>query len=76
MPVPLEQLYLRDASLRGFVISNASVTDLAGAARAIDDGLSRGLLRVRIGTPLPLEESAEAHRLVEGGTHGRVVVLP
>src|SRR5581483_10393762 len=28
VPLPLEPLYLRDASLRGFVISNASVSDL------------------------------------------------
>jgi NADPH:quinone reductase-like Zn-dependent oxidoreductase len=74
--LPLEQLYLRDASLRGFVISNASVADLASAARAINDGLARGLLRVRIGTRLPLEESAHAHRLMESGTRGRIVVVP
>jgi NADPH:quinone reductase-like Zn-dependent oxidoreductase len=76
VPLSLEQLYLRDASLRGFVISNASVTDLADAARAINDGLARGLLRVRIGTRLPLERSAEAHRLMETGTRGKIVVVP
>jgi NADPH:quinone reductase-like Zn-dependent oxidoreductase len=76
VPVPLEALYLRDASLRGFVISNASVTDLADAATAINEGITRGLLRVRIGTRLPLAESAEAHRLMERGTRGRIVVLP
>lgn len=76
VPVPLEPLYLRDASLRGFVISNASVADLADAARAINDGLARGLLRVRIGTRLPLEESAHAHRLMEAGTRGKIVVMP
>lgn len=76
VPLPLEQLYLRDASLRGFVISNASVTDLADAATAINDGISRGLLHVRIGTRLPLEESAQAHRLMESGTRGPIVVLP
>lgn len=74
--VPLEQLYLRDASLRGFTISTASATDLREAARAINDGISRGLLRVRIGTRLRLEESAEAHRMMEAGTRGRIVVLP
>jgi NADPH:quinone reductase-like Zn-dependent oxidoreductase len=76
VPVPLEQLYLRDASLRGFVISNASVADLADAATAINDGISRGLLRVRIGTRLPMDESAEAHRVMEHGTRGRIVVQP
>jgi NADPH:quinone reductase-like Zn-dependent oxidoreductase len=74
--LPLEQLYLRDASLRGFVISNASAADLAEAARAINDGLSRKRLRVRIGTQLPLDEAAQAHRLLESGTRGRIVVVP
>jgi NADPH:quinone reductase-like Zn-dependent oxidoreductase len=76
VPLPLEQLYLRDASLRGFVISNASVSDLAGAANAINDGISRRLLHVRIATRLPLDQSAQAHRLMEEGTRGRIIVLP
>jgi NADPH:quinone reductase-like Zn-dependent oxidoreductase len=74
--VPLEQLYLRDASLHGFTISSASVTDLGEAARAINEGIARRLLRVRIAAQLPLEESAQAHRLMEDGTRGRIVVLP
>ena len=74
--VPLEQLYLRDASLRAFTISTASVVDLAEAARAINNAISRRLLRVRIGLQLPLEESVRAHRLIEDGTSGRIVVVP
>jgi NADPH:quinone reductase-like Zn-dependent oxidoreductase len=76
VPVPLEQLYLRDASLRGFVISNATITDLANAAEAINDGIKRHVLRVRIGTTLPMEQSVEAHRMMERGTRGRIVVTP
>lgn len=74
--LPLEQLYLRDASLRGYTISTATVTDLAEAARAINNGISRGLLRVRISIQLSLDDSAQAHRLMEEGTRGRIVVLP
>lgn len=74
--LPLEQLYLRDASLRGYTISTATITDLAEAARAINDGIARGLLKVRISTQLPLDDSAQAHRLMEEGTRGRIVVLP
>lgn len=74
--VPLQHLYLRDASLHGFNISSATAADLAKAARAVNDGISRRLLRVRVGTQLPLEESAQAHRLMEEGTRGRIVVLP
>ena len=76
VPLPLESLYLRDASLRGFVISNATVTDLADAAAAINVGIARRVLRVRISTTLPMDKSAEAHRLMERGTRGRIVVLP
>lgn len=74
--VPLQHLFLRDASLHGFTISTAPVTDLAQAARAINDGISRGRLRVRIGARFALEETAKAHRLMEEeGTRGRSVVL-
>lgn len=76
VPLPLEQLYLRDASLHGFTISTATVTDLAEAARAINDGIARRLLHARIGTRLPFEESAQAHRLMEQGTRGRIVIVP
>jgi|ERR1041385_4726236 NADPH:quinone reductase-like Zn-dependent oxidoreductase len=38
VPLPLELLYLRDASLRGFVISNASASDLLFANGSDDDG--------------------------------------
>lgn len=74
--VPVDQLYLRDATLRGFTISGATAADLAEAARAINDGISRRLLRVRIGARLSLDESAKAHRLIEQGARGRIVVLP
>lgn len=74
--VPVDQLYLRDASLHGFTISAATAADLAEAASAINDGISRRLLRVRVGTQLSLEESAKAHRLIEEGVHGRIVVSP
>jgi NADPH:quinone reductase-like Zn-dependent oxidoreductase len=70
------QIYLRDARLRGFVISNATVSNLADAATALHDGISRGLLRVRVGTRLPLEESAQTHRLMDNGIRGRIVVIP
>ena len=75
VPVPLEQLYLRDASLRGFTISTATVADLAEAASAINEGVARGLLRVRISNRLTLEDSVQAHQLMEEGTRGRIVII-
>lgn len=78
--LPVGQLYTRNASLRGFVISNATVAELAAAATAINHLLSRGTLVSRIGTRLPLTETARSHHLQEGTDphhpRGRIVVLP
>jgi len=78
--LPIGELYTRDASLRGFALSNASKKDLARAARTINAHLESGRLEVRIAKTLPLDEAAQAHRLLEAGSlsklRGRVVVLP
>ena len=75
--LPVGLLYTRDASLRGFAISNASVGDLAAAARTINRLLSAGHLRARIGARLGLAGAARAHAaLAAGKTSGRIVVLP
>lgn len=78
--LPLGALYTRDASLRGFAISNASVADLAGAAAQVNCLLARGELRMRIGRRLRLSDAAEAHRLPEAQgsdkVRGRIVVIP
>ncbi len=78
--LPVQRFYTRDASLRGFVISNASTADLAIAARTINALLAEGRLPVRISTRLPLTEAAKAHRLLENPDParppGRILVLP
>lgn len=74
--LPIGKLYVRDASIRGFAISNAGVDDLAEAARVINRGLSKKLLKARIAVRLPLADAATAHRLQEDGPRGRIVVMP
>lgn len=75
--LPIGQLYTKDASLLGFAISNASVEDLAAAARAINQMLATGRLQSRVGATLSLAEAARAHRaLEEGSVRGRVLVVP
>ncbi|HEY8479813.1 MAG TPA: NADPH:quinone reductase [Spirillospora sp.] len=78
--LPIGELYKRDASLRGFVISNAAPGDLAEAAKAINHMLARGTLRSRVALRLPLTEAARAHRLQESRDaltpRGRIVVIP
>jgi len=78
--LPVGKLYTRDASLRGFALSNASKKDLARAARTVNAHLESGRLEVRIAKTLTLEEAAQAHRLLEtdgqSRLRGRIVVLP
>ncbi|HET8560615.1 MAG TPA: NADPH:quinone reductase [Marmoricola sp.] len=69
-------LYTRDASVLGFAISNASVSDLASAARAINALLARGALSVQPGEVFPLSRAADAHRALEAGARGRLLVVP
>jgi NADPH:quinone reductase-like Zn-dependent oxidoreductase len=75
--LPGQYYYTHDISVRGFVISNASASDLAAAAKTINAGLADGTLRPRIGARMPLIQAAEAHRLQETGkVSGRILVLP
>ena len=69
--------YTRDIQLRGFVISNASVADLAAAAAAINSMLARGRFKARVAKVLSLEEAAGAHRLMEShAAPGKLLVKP
>lgn len=73
-------LYRRDISLRGLAISNASVGDLAAAARHLDTMFAGSGIKTRIGAVLPLSEAAAAHRMLgrlplrEIG--GKIVLVP
>lgn len=74
--LPAGELYLKDCSVVGFAISQASSTELAEAAGTINRLLARGLLRPRAVERLPLREAARAHRMLEAGElRGRRVVL-
>ncbi|MQA86477.1 MAG: zinc-binding dehydrogenase [Streptosporangiales bacterium] len=72
--LPLGPLYTRDGHILGFVISRATADELADAARTINRLLAAGGLTTRISEVLPLERAAEAHRMVEDGVRGRVVL--
>lgn len=82
-PKPLVELavgaaYPHDVSLLGFAISNATSTDLAVAARVINQQMADRRLTARIADTLPLAEAAEAHRRVEQGLvpGGRLILRP
>jgi len=74
--LPVGPLYLKDRSVVGFAISQATTTELAEAARTINRLLATGGLRARNTEMLPLSAAASAHRRVEaGGASGTKLVL-
>lgn len=77
VPLPVSAVFQRNARLLGFVISDASVSDLAAAAALINKRLAAGGLRARVASTMTLADTAEAHRLVEARTvRGRIVLKP
>lgn len=75
--LPIGALYTKDASIRGFAISNASVDDLGRAADVINRLLPIGGLRSRIAATLPLRDAALAHQqMASGRPRGRIVITP
>jgi NADPH:quinone reductase-like Zn-dependent oxidoreductase len=68
--------YTRDIRITGFVISLATAPELAAAAKAVNARLVEGGFAMRTGAVLPLDRTAEAHRLVETGrVNGRVAIV-
>jgi NADPH2:quinone reductase len=82
-PFPVGPFYVKDCSLHGFAMFNASAREQRAAANAINRWLAEGKLRARIDRVLPLAQAAEAHRLQEestvqktGALAGKIVLKP
>jgi NADPH:quinone reductase-like Zn-dependent oxidoreductase len=76
-PIPLPRLYTRDITVSGFVISRASVADLAASAAMINQMLTEQRLTARIADRLPLSHTALAHERIESGAvSGRLLLYP
>jgi NADPH2:quinone reductase len=65
---PVGPFYVKDCSLYGFAMFNASGREQRAAAADINQWLSEGKLKARIDRVLPLPQAAEAHRLQEEST--------
>ena len=70
-PFPVGPFYVKDCSLLGFAMFNASPAEIRTAALDLNQWLAAGKLRARIDRILPLAQAAEAHRLQEASTVGR-----
>ncbi|HEX6525825.1 MAG TPA: NADPH:quinone reductase [Streptosporangiaceae bacterium] len=67
-------IYTRDISVIGFVISLATVTELADAARAINRHLASGGFTTKATSIMPLGKAAEAHALIESRQSARAII--
>lgn len=74
-PFPVGPFYVKDCSVHGFAMFNATSREQRVAANAINRWVSEGKLRARIDRVLPLAQAAEAHRLQEESTVQKTGVL-
>jgi NADPH:quinone reductase len=72
---PVGPFYVKDCSLHGFAMFNASAREQRAAANALNRWVAEGKLRARIDRVLPLAQAAEAHRLQEESTLQKTGVL-
>ncbi|CAM5337017.1 NADPH:quinone reductase [Streptomyces aurantiogriseus] len=74
--LPVGPLYMKDASILGFVISHATTDQLAEAAVAINRLLTSGGLRPRRTERIPLSAMADAHlRMEKAELRGRRLIV-
>ncbi len=82
-PFPVGPFYVKDCSLHGFAMFNASADQQRAAAHDLNRWMSEGRLKAQIDRVLPLSEAATAHRLQEQSTvhktselTGKIVLKP
>ncbi len=80
---PVGPFYVKDATVFGFVMFNASPDEQRKCAAEINRWLAKGKLRPRIDRVMPLAEAAAAHQLQEENTlhksgtlAGKIVLVP
>jgi NADPH2:quinone reductase len=71
------QTMARDADIRGMTLMLATDAEVYAIHRALGAALEAGILRPIIDSEMPLHEAARAHReILEGNTHGKVILIP
>lgn len=67
----------RDAAIIGMSLGHATAAQVLAIHAALVEGLRNGSLRPVIAQELPLAQAARSHEAVmEGGHHGKIVLLP
>jgi NADPH2:quinone reductase len=74
-PFPHGPFYVKDLTLHGYAMFNASPEEQRRCAEDINRWLSEGKLDIPIGRRFPLSEAAAAHRLQEENTIGKAGTL-
>lgn len=81
--LPVGPFYVKDCSLHGFAMFNASAEENEAAARDISKWTAEKKLKAQIDRVLPLAQAAEAHRLQEESTvkktsqlAGKIILKP
>lgn len=72
---PVGPFYVKDCSIYGFAMFNATPGEQRAAAEDINQWLVEGTLKSRIDRVMPLAQAAEAHRLQEDSTVNKTGVL-
>ncbi len=69
--LPVGPFYIKDLTLFGYSMINATPDEQQACARNINDWRKEGKLEILIGKSFPLSEAAAAHRLQEDNTIGK-----
>ncbi len=82
-PFPVGPFYIKDCSIHGFAMFNATAARQQKSAAEINKYLSDGQLLGHANAPLPLSKAAEAHRMQEEKTlhssatlFGKIILQP
>jgi NADPH2:quinone reductase len=74
---PIGAFYLRNCTLYGFTVTDATTEELSRYAEQINAWLSKGLPKGKIAQTLPLSQAAQAHQLYETKSlFGKLVLVP
>jgi len=68
---------MREATVKGLMLFNATERDTAGIHAALFAGMENGTLRPVVGQEMPLNDAPRAHEAVlAAGAYGKIVLVP